>query len=443
MNQRHSRFLQALSSSPRSHFIPVVGLTLGLVGVPAVASYAAFQNSPKAVLDQAWQIVNHDYVDPSFNHVDWRQVRQTLLSRPYTSREEAYTALRDALKELNDPYTRFMNPEEFQAFNNETSGELTGVGLQLTVNKETSALTVVKPIENSPALSAGIQAGDRILQIDGQGTEGMTVEKAAELIRGEPNTQVTLRLQRESADPFDITLTRSRIQVPVVDTAVRTEGEQKIGYIRLNEFNAHAADEMKQAIEELESQNVDKFVLDLRENPGGRLDQAIQIARMWLDSGDIVRTVDREGTSESVAANHTALTSLPLAVLVDGNSASASEILTGALKDDHRAVVVGSQTFGKALVQSVNQLADGSGLNVTIAHYFTPSGLDINHKGITPDVVIDLTDEQKQDLFSHPEKLGTAADPQYQQAVEQLNHPVANAAPPSQSAPVQPASPQT
>ncbi|HEY9699495.1 MAG TPA: S41 family peptidase [Trichocoleus sp.] len=421
-----------LISTRRSKVALAFGVTFTAIGIPAVAAYAALQNNPKAVLDQAWQIVDQDYVDPSFNQVNWQSVRHDLLSKSYTSREAAYVALRDALKQLNDPYTRFMDPKEFQAFRNETNGELTGVGMQLTVDKETQVLTVVKPIENSPALRAGIQAGDKILQIDGKSTTGMTVETAAGLIRGEPNTQVRIQIQHQDATPYEVNLTRARIQVPVVQSAVRTESQQRIGYIRLGEFSAHAADEMKKAIEQLEGQKVDKFVLDLRGNPGGRLDQAIEIARMWLNDGGIVRTVNRQGESNTIEANHTALTELPLAVLVDGNSASASEILAGALKDDNRAVVVGSQTFGKALVQSVNPLLDGSGLNVTIAHYFTPAGLDINHKGITPDVVANLTDEQKKELFSNPDRLGTSQDPQYLQAIGQLTRSVAAVSTPGQ-----------
>lgn len=407
--------------------------TLALVSAPFFSVKAtSLQDSPKAVLDEAWQVVNQDYVDPNFNQVDWQQVRQDLLSKSYTSPEEAYTALREALKRLNDPYTRFMNPEEFKAFSAETSGELVGVGMQLKLEEPTKALTVVKPFENSPAIRAGVQAGDRILKIEGQSTEGMTVEAAAQMIRGEVNTQVRLLLQRQQQAPFELVLTRAQIAVPTVESALRTEGENRVGYIRLSEFNSHAAEQMEQAIKRLDDQNVDRFVLDLRGNPGGRLDQAVSIARMWLDRGDIVRTVDRNGNAEQIRANQTALTDLPLAILVDGGSASASEILTGALKDEHRAVVVGTQTFGKALVQEVHPLSDGSCINVTIAHYYTPSGMDINHKGITPDVVVSLTDQEKQALSSHPDSLGTAQDPQYLQAIGQLNgmnQPISQTAP--------------
>lgn len=420
---RHT--LHASLTMLKLHQRLAITAALALVGIPAftLTARAMYRDSPKAVLDEAWQIVNRDYVDPNFNQVDWRQERQTLLSRSYSSPDEAYSALREALKQLDDPYTRFMTPAEFQAFEQQTNGELVGVGLRLMTAPETNVLTIIQPLENSPALQAGIQANDQILQIDGKTTEGMTVEDAAQLIRGESGTQVTLTLKRQDDSPFDITLTRARIQVPVVDEALRMEGQHRVGYIHLDEFNAHAAEEMQIAINQLKRQHADEFVLDLRDNPGGRLDQGIAIARMWINDGDIVRTVDRHGDTEQVSANHTALTDLPLAVLVNGNSASASEILTGALKDDHRATVVGTQTFGKALVQSVNTLADGSGLNVTVAHYFTPSGADINHHGISPDQVVTLTDAQQQELQSHPNQLGTDQDPQYEQAVAALETP--------------------
>jgi carboxyl-terminal processing protease len=170
----------------------------------------------------------------------------------------------------------------------------------------------------------------------------------------------------------------------------------------------------------LNNQQIEGYVLDLRGNPGGLLQASIDISRMWMDKGSIVRTVDRRGNNEEIGTNRTALTKLPLVVLVDGNSASSSEILTGALKDNGRATVVGSQTFGKALVQSVHSLSDGSGLAVTIAHYYTPRGTDISHKGITPDVKIDLSDEQRQKLASNPKLVGTKDDPQYARALATL-----------------------
>lgn len=391
--------------------------TLSLFGPGLTDSVrAAFQDSPKAIVDEAWQIVNRDYVDGSFNKVDWQTVRQSLLSQNYTSNEQAYAALREALEKLGDPYTRFMDPKQYQALTNQTSGELSGIGIRLELNDQTKTLTVVEPIENSPAIKAGVKSGDRIVAIDGKTTQGMSVEDASNLIRGEVGTKVTLLIQRDGKNDT-LALTRARIELPTVRYALRQEGQRRIGYIRLNEFSAHAGDQMRKAITDLSAQKIDAFVLDLRGNPGGLLQASIDISRMWMNTGSIVRTVDRRGNNEEIKSNRTALTKLPLVVLVDGNSASSSEILTGALKDNGRAMVVGSQTFGKALVQSVHSLADGSGLAVTIAHYYTPKGTDISQKGITPDVKIDLTDDQRQILSTNPKLIGTKDDPQYARAI--------------------------
>jgi carboxyl-terminal processing protease len=196
----------------------------------------------------------------------------------------------------------------------------------------------------------------------------------------------------------------------------------RVGYISIDEFSSHAPEQMQQAIRNLNNQDVKGYVLDLRGNPGGLLYASIEIARMWLDEGEIVHTIDRKGGEQKFSANQSALTQLPLVVLVDGHSASASEILAGALKDNKRARVVGSTTFGKAVVQSVHSLSDGSGLAVTISRYYPPSGIDINHKGISPDVKIDLTRAQQRRLVSQPMLRATIEDPQYKQALTVLEN---------------------
>jgi carboxyl-terminal processing protease len=269
----------------------------------------------------------------------------------------------------------------------------------------------------SPALKAGIKSGDQILAIDGKTTRTMDVEAASALIRGKVGTTVKLRINRDGTQNFDVAIGRQLIELSTVTSAVKKEVENTIGYIRLGEFSSHAASQIQKAIKDLSKQQVNAYILDLRGNPGGLLNASIDIARMWLDKGMIVRTVDRVGQGESILANQTALSKLPLVVLVDGNSASSSEILTGALKDNGRATVVGSKTFGKALVQSVHQLSDGSGMAVTIAHYYTPNGTDISHKGIAPDIQTDLSAEQIAQLSAKPELMATKADPQYVQAV--------------------------
>ncbi len=412
-------------------FLISAGTTL-LLPTFQPAALAELQDSPKAIVDEAWQIVNRDYVDNTFNRVNWQETRQQLLSRDYTSKEQAYKAIEAALESLQDPYTRFMDPEQFKALRSQTAGELSGIGIRLKVDEQTNVLTVVEPIENSPASKAGVQSGDRLLEIDGKSTQGMSVEVASKLIRGDAGTQVRLRLSRSGRGEFELQLSRAQIELPTVYHYLRQEGNNRIGYIRLADFSSHAASQMRRAINDLTRKGVDAFVLDLRGNPGGLLYASIEISRMWMDQGAIVRTVDRVGKGEEVRANRTALTNLPLAVLVDGNSASSSEILTGALKDNRRAIVVGSQTFGKALVQSVHSLSDGSGLAVTIAHYYTPNGTDISQKGITPDVVVSLNDDQRQFLGRNPDLIGTQQDPQYSKAVATLQA-TALAKPPRQA----------
>jgi len=397
-----------------SLFAPIGGRTV----------FAALQDSPKNVVDEVWQIVNQEYVDNTFNNVDWQATRQQLLSKNYTSKDQAYAAIREALKPLGDRYTRFLDPEQFKALTNQTTGELTGVGIRMGLHDQSKYLMVVEPIENSPAAKADIKPGDGILAIDGKSTKGMSLEQASTLIRGEVGTPVTLQLSRDGKGVFDVSLTRAQIELPAVHQTLKQEGQMRVGYISLNEFSSHAAEQMQRAINNLKAENVNAYVLDLRGNPGGLLQASVEIARMWMDSGPIVRTVDRKGGEQQFSANRTALTQLPLAVLVDGNSASASEILTGALKDSKRATVIGSQTFGKAVVQSVHSLSDGSGLAVTISRYYPPGGEDINHVGITPDIKIDLTNEQEQRLESQPKLRATGDDPQYKQAIATLQRNV-------------------
>lgn len=394
---------------------------VSLVGVQlSMPGWAGFRRDPKEVVDEVWQIVNREYVDPSFNSVDWEAVRRDLLSREYATREDAYAAIREALKKLNDPYTRFLDPDQFASMQIDTSGELTGVGITLGMDQETNELVVISPIEGSPADRAGIKSKDVIVRIDDKSTEGMDTNTAVSLIRGEPGTRVRLTIHREGEGLKVFDLVRERIELATVRYAVHQENGLPIGYIRITQFSGNAADKVRQAIRELEKQGVAAYVLDLRANPGGLLYSSAEIARMWIDRGSIVSTVNRQGEQDRLTANNSALTDKPLAVLVDGGSASASEILSGALQDNRRAVIVGTQTFGKGLVQSVHPLSDGSGLAVTIARYRTPKGTDIDHKGITPDIVVELSEEDLNRLSRDRELVATPADPQYAAAIQAL-----------------------
>jgi carboxyl-terminal processing protease len=393
-----------------------------LLPVATSSALAVSKDSPKAIVDEAWQIVNREYVDGTFNRLDWQKTRMELLKRNYRNRQEAYVAIRSTLKKLGDPYTRFMDPQQFQSLNNQTSGEMSGVGIKLEANPRTQQLVVAEAIENSPAAKAGIKTGDVIVAIDGKSTKNMNLEGAISLIRGEIGKSITLKIARGGKSPFDVPLTRAQIEVASVFSEVKQEGKLKVGYIRLAEFSSHSSEQMQKAIKDLNRKQVNAYVLDMRGNPGGLLQASVEIARMWMDNGTIVKTVDRKGGNEDFRAVQGALTQLPLAVLVDGNSASASEILAGALKDNRRAQIVGAQTFGKALVQSVHSLSDGSGMAVTVAHYYTPNGTDIGHKGVTPDVKVDLNFNEQKNLADSPSLLGSIQDPQYQRAISVLQN---------------------
>ena len=384
------------------------------------ASGGSISDSPKEVIDQVWQIVYRDYLDSSgdYDEASWRQLRRDLLKKSFAGSAESYEAIRGMLASLNDPYTRFLDPKQFKEMRIDTSGELMGVGIQLSLDKATKELVVVSPIEGTPASRAGVQSKDVIVSIDGKSTEGMNTEDAVKLIRGPEGSAVILGLRRGD-ELIDVPLTRARIEINAVSYKLNTTRDQhKVGYIRLKQFNANAAKEMREAAKALEAQDVDGYVLDLRGNPGGLLEASIDIARQWLNEGIIVSTRTREGIRDVRRATGSAITDKPLVVLIDQGSASASEILSGSLQDNGRAQLVGQKTFGKGLVQAVRGLSDGSGLTVTIAKYLTPKGTDIHKNGIEPDVKSEMNEKQLKGFTI--EKLGTDQDPQYIDARKQL-----------------------
>ncbi|MDB4623123.1 S41 family peptidase [bacterium] len=396
-------------------------VTLGAPGftLPS-ASGGSISDSPKEVIDQVWQIVYRDYLDSSgdYDEASWRQLRRDLLKKSFAGSAESYEAIRGMLASLNDPYTRFLDPKQFKEMRIDTSGELMGVGIQLSLDKATKELVVVSPIEGTPASRAGVQSKDVIVSIDGKSTEGMNTEDAVKLIRGPEGSAVILGLRRGD-ELIDVPLTRARIEINAVSYKLNTTRDQhKVGYIRLKQFNANAAKEMREAAKVLEAQDVDGYVLDLRGNPGGLLEASIDIARQWLNEGIIVSTRTREGIRDVRRATGSAITDKPLVVLIDQGSASASEILSGSLQDNGRAQLVGQKTFGKGLVQAVRGLSDGSGLTVTIAKYLTPKGTDIHKNGIEPDIKSEMNEKQLKSFTI--EKLGTDQDPQYIDAKKQL-----------------------
>ncbi len=376
------------------------------------------------LLSEAWRIVNQAYIDDSFNHQNWWLLRKKALKQHLNNREETYTAIESLLGSLDDPFTRLMRPEQYHSLQMSTAGELTGVGLQIALDGD-GQLTVIAPLEGSPAALAGIMPRDRIVKINGVATDELTLDEAARRMRGPIGTAVTLTVLHSEGEAIeDLQLIRDRITLnPVVAELRSSPGQVPMGYIRLSQFSANAPEEVALAITQLQQQGAAGYILDLRNNPGGLLQAGVEIAQEWIDDGTVVYTVNRQGFLGSFEAQGKALTQAPLVVLVNGGTASASEILAGALQDNERAVLIGETTFGKGLIQSLFDLSDGAGLAVTVAKYETPAHHDINKLGIQPDYVVPATSLK---II----QVGTQADPQYQKAIELLNSQVvlANAA---------------
>ena len=381
------------------------------------AEATVLNNSYKEVIDHVWQIVYRDFLDSSgkFQKSNWINLRKEVLSKTYSDSNEAYDAIRDMLSNLDDSYTRFLEPKEFNQMRIDTSGELTGVGIQIVKDKESDDLIIISPIEGTPAFDAGIKARDKILSIDDISTEGMNIEDAVKLIRGQRGTKVKLEILRGSQSFFK-TLSREKIEIKSVSSKVnQTKNGLSIGYVRIKQFNANASKETRDAIKDLETKKVAGYVLDLRSNPGGLLESSIDISRHFINKGVIVSTVSKDGLKETKKGNGQALTKKPLVVLVNEGSASASEIVSGAIKDNKRGKLVGKKTFGKGLVQSMRTLVDGSGLTVTVAKYLTPNGTDINKSGIIPDIEVRMNINP---ILQR--EIGTRKDKQYRAGEKEL-----------------------
>jgi len=359
--------------------------------------------TPQTLYDEVWKLINTKYVDANENGQNWQRWRHKY-DKAIKTDEDAYVAIDTMVASLNDPYTKFLNPEEFAEEGQSIQGTLFGIGIQIGIRD--GKLLVVSPIEETPAQKAGLMANDEIFEIDGQSTKGISVKEAADKIRGKQGSSVTLMIKRGNLiKKYSIIRDKINVKSVSIKEPKTVKLDNRIGYIILNSFlSSSASTEMLSALKTLN--NKEGYILDIRSNPGGLLTNAITMSNMFLNDGVIVSTVDRDGYKDTQRSNGNPVTRKPLVILIDEGSASASEILSGALKDNGRAVLVGTKSFGKGLVQEINKLPGGSGINITIQKYLTPNGTDINKVGILPDIEVKNTEKDVKN--NHDEQLDKA-----------------------------------
>lgn len=356
---------------------PIYDSTEEMVNHEYISSQKLFEN--------VWNIAKANYYDASMNQQSWVRWKEHYAGMIKTD-EDAKVAIDSMLASLNDPYSRYMDKFEYNDQNTSIDSKISGIGVN--ISSIAGKIHIINVIEGTPAQSANLQAGDIILDIDGKDANGLSVAEVANLVRGPENTFVQLTILRNN-DKFTKKVLRKEIKIRTVKSSI----ENNIGYIQITSFiGSTTPNEFLEAIEK--TKKTDGLVLDLRGNTGGLLPNAIFIANLFIPEGKIVSIVGRNGYKYDIQAQETDFNiTKPVVVLVDGGSASASEILSGALKDYHRAKLVGTKTFGKGMVQKIIPLENETGLNLTVAKYLTPSGTDINKKGIKPDVEVQFTEK--------------------------------------------------
>jgi len=322
-------------------------------------------------------------------------------------------ALRGMVEALGDRYSSYFTPDEYRSFVQGFEPTFSGIGVTVEISQKTGLLTVVSPIKGSPGARAGLRTGDAIIQVDGRDITGMSLNEAVALIKGPKDTQVRLLVKREGEpEPLEFVITRDTITVPVLEYRMLDQ-EAGIGYIQLYEFSKKgAADQVKEAIADLKRQGMKRLIFDVRQNPGGLLDEVVEIASLFLPDGDpVVHIVERGKEQRTLTARESEPWTMPLVVLIDGGSASASEILAGAVKDTGVGTLIGEKTFGKGSVQTFWRLQDGSGIKLTTAKYLTAGGNSIDGHGVEPDIVV-----------TNPDRIfpGEPGDPQLEAAINHI-----------------------
>lgn len=373
-------------------FMTTALLFLGIRVYDALAAVTPQEDSPYSnisVFTRALQLIRQDYVD----------------DKKISYHDLTYAALRGMMQSL-DPHSQFMEPTDFKGMQDDTKSQFGGLGV--VVSMKEGVLTIVSPMEDTPGFKAGLMPGDQIVKINGATTEKMELSDAIQRLRGEPGEKVTLTILRPSSKEIkDYPLERAVIKVASVKDAKvlpgEATGEFKIGYVRVAQFNEPTAADLGRKLDELEAQGIQALILDLRFNPGGLLSSAVDVCGQFVPPGTMVVStegrVPSAGKRYSTPENSKQRPRYPLAILINGGSASGSEIVAGALKDLNRAIVIGETSFGKGSVQSVISLPDGSALRMTTAKYYTPSKQVIHEKGVAPNIVATMTQEQERQLL--------------------------------------------
>ncbi len=421
--------LRTVGKDPRAaaRRLQHVPLKVAMALRPASAHAADESLSPESAYASVLRTIKTDYYGPT----------------PSTTRL-TYTAIRGMLRALNDPYTSFWTPDEFARQMEDTRGDFGGIGAKLEMTKDKKVL-IVEPIPNAPAEKMGILAGDVILAVDAKPIQGLNINSVVSRIRGKEGTRVRLTLQRD-AQIFDKTITRAMVHSPIIKARMQDE-DAKIGYIALEQFNEQADQQFDDALRRLEAKGMKALIFDLRSNPGGLLNVAQDVASRFIHEGKVVIVQERNGSQSSLNVNSSKHRSplergaYPVVVLVNAGSASASEIVAGAIKDHNVGTLVGTKTFGKGLVQTIIPLGDNSAVKITTQRYFTPNGTDINKKvdasgkqisgGITPDYVVEVTDKDIEAMREAQRKNPNDSrfDPQLLKALEVVKSKMAGTVP--------------
>jgi len=352
----------------------------------------ALSDSRQLVLD-AWTLVNEGFYDPEkFDEIQWKRIRQKTLQKQIETSEEAYLAIEDMLRPLEDPYTRVLRPKDYELLKTSNFGsEINGVGLQLGTNNY-EKVKVVSTIGGSPAEEAGIISGDLIEKVDGIPSEELGLANTASKLRGEAGTKVLVEISSESGEIREVDLERRSVDLRPVRTKRLREDSHTIGYLRITQFSESVPKKVEEALQELKEKEVEGLILDLRNNSGGLVSSGIAVADSFLSEKPVVETKNRNGIKDAIISQQETTFDGPMVTLVNKGTASASEILAGSLQDNDRSILMGEQTYGKGLIQSLKSLGEESGLAITVASYLTPKGKNIQGQGMTPDRVLDLPD---------------------------------------------------